>query len=132
MEVFLGGTTAKGTEWRKKLIPKLNIDYFNPIVDDWNDAAYKKELKKRKTCDFVLYVITPLMEGVYSIAEVIDDSNKRSNKTIFCVLDKDGSDKTWSKSQKKSLNAVEKMVEENKGIVLKNLNEIAEFLNNVK
>ena len=81
MEVFLGGTTAEGTTWREELIPMLEIDYFNPVVDDWNDEAYEKELEKRETCDYVLYVISPLMEGTYSVAEVVDDSNKRPNKT---------------------------------------------------
>ncbi|MDD5649271.1 MAG: nucleoside 2-deoxyribosyltransferase domain-containing protein [Candidatus Nanoarchaeia archaeon] len=133
MEVFLGGTTAEGTNWREKLIPMLEIDYFNPIVDDWNDEAYKKELEKRETCDYVLYVITPLMEGYYSIAEVVDDSNKRAEKTILCVLDTDGegenAKKTWSKNQKKSWTAIKKMVDDNWGMVLNNLDEVADYLN---
>jgi len=83
--VFLGGTAANST-WRDELIPSLKIDYFNPIVDDWNEEAQKAEIKKRENCDFCLYVITPEMEGVYSIAEVIDDSNKRPERTIFCYL----------------------------------------------
>jgi len=132
MEVFLGGTCATGTNWREKLIPMLKMDYFNPIVDDWNDEAYKKELEKRETCDFILYVITPLMEFVYSIAEVVDDSNKRPEKTIFCVLEEDGieySNIRWSKGQRKSLATVEKMISNNNGLVLSSLEEIANYLN---
>jgi hypothetical protein len=133
MEVFLGGTTAKGTNWREKLIPKLKMDYFNPIVKDWDEKAYQKELKKRESCDYVLYVISPLMEGVYSIAEVVDDSNKRPEKTILCVIDYDGEgkylDKTWTNSQRKSLTAVENMVAKNGGAVMSSLNEVAEVLN---
>ena len=133
MEVFLLGTTAKATNWREKLIPMLDIHYFNPIVDDWNDEAYQKELKKRETCDYVLYVITPLMEGYYSIAEVVDDSNKRPEKTILCILNSDGeeeyAEKTWSKQQKKSWDAVKKMVDNNWGTVLNNLDEVADYLN---
>lgn len=134
IEVFLGGTTAKDTDWREKLIDKLDVDYFNPVVDDWDETAYKRELRKRKTCDFILYVITPLMEGVYSIAEVTDDSNKRPDRTIFCVLKHDGHDKkkSWTPSQLKSLDAVKKMVEGNGATVLESLDEIAEFLNRVK
>jgi len=89
IKVFLGGTANK-SNWRDYIIPKLKINYFNPIVDDWNEAAYKKELYEREHCDFCIYVITPKMTGVYSIAEVIDDSNKRPNKTLFCILTKDG------------------------------------------
>ena len=108
-KVFLGGTCGKST-WRNELIPLLEIDYFNPVVDDWDEKAYQKELYEREHCDYVLYVITKDMEGVYSIAEVIDDSNKRPNKTIFMFIE-DG----FSKAQIKSLDAVGKMVEKNGG-----------------
>lgn len=33
LKFFLGGTT-NNTNWRDKLIPKLKIDYFNPVVDE--------------------------------------------------------------------------------------------------
>ena len=69
MKVFLGGTCNESA-WREELIPMLKIDYFNPVVDDWNEEAYKNELRERKICDLCLYTITPEMAGVYSIAEV--------------------------------------------------------------
>ena len=128
MKVFLGGTTNK-TNWRDDLTPKLKIDFFNPVVDDWDDKAYKKELKKREDSDFVLYVITPKMEGVYSIAEVVDDSNKRPEKTLFCVLKKDDK-KEFSEAQLKSLDAVDKMVVDNGGKSFDGLDDVAEYLNN--
>jgi hypothetical protein len=108
----------------------LEVDYFNPIVDDWTEKHQKIELEKRKTCDYLLYVITPEMEGVYSIAEVVDDSNKNPQKTILCILEKDGG-KTWTPNQRKSLKSVEKMIEENGAMVLENLEEIAEVLNSL-
>ena len=110
------------------MIKKLDIDYFNPVVKDWNDAAYKEELKQRKICDYLLYVITPKMTGVYSIAEVIDDSNKKPRKTIFCYLKSDDG-KSFDTGQKKSLDAVGKMVESNGGKWLDNLDDVANFLN---
>ena len=88
MKVFLGGTCNESI-WRQNLIKMLKIDYFNPVVDDWNEEAYQRELFERNNCDFVLYVITPKMMGVYPIAEAVDDSNKRPEKTIYCVLRKD-------------------------------------------
>ncbi len=127
IKVFLGGTANK-SNWRDYIIPKLKINYFNPIVDDWNEKAYKKELHERANCDFCLYVITPKMTGVYSIAEVIDDSNKRPDKTLFCVLTKDGKDR-FTDAQKKSLEAVGKMVEGNGAKWFKSLNKMIEFLN---
>ena len=112
-KVFLGGTCNE-SKWRDQLIPYLRIDYFNPVVDDWTEKHQKEEIKQRKECDIVLYTITPKMTGVYSIAEVVDDSNKRPEKTVFVVLLKDGN-KTFDQSQAKSLAMVGKMVEENGG-----------------
>ncbi len=127
IKVFLGGTANK-SNWRDYIIPKLKINYFNPVVDDWNEEAYKKELHEREHCDFCIYVITPKMTGVYSIAEVIDDSNKRPDKTLFCVLTKDGKDR-FTGAQKKSLEAVGKMVESNGGKWFRSLHKMIDFLN---
>ncbi len=126
-KVFLGGTTNR-SKWRDKIIPKLKIDYFNPVVKEWNEDAYKTELKERENADFLLYVITPRMTGFYSIAEAVDDSNKHSKKTIFCFIDKDDGEE-FSAFQIKSLTAVAKMVELNGGKWAKNLDEVVEILN---
>lgn len=83
MKVFLGGT-CPGWDWRKELIPMLQCDYYNPIVEDWGEKYRLREVYEREICDYVLYVITEDMEGVYSIAEVVDDSNKKPAKTLFC------------------------------------------------
>ncbi len=131
-EVFLGGTCNNST-WRDELIPLLKVEYFNPVVKDWNEEAQKLEVEKRESCDFVLYVITPEMKGVYSIAEIVDDSNKRPDKTIFCVLEKvtvGEEEIAFEDFQIKSLNQVKKMVEENGATVLSSLEEIADHLNN--
>ena len=92
-KVFLGGTCAEST-WREELIPLLKINYFNPVVEDWTPECMEEELRQRDTCDYCLYVITPRMLGVYSIAEVIDDSNKRPKKTIFAVIEPEGRSST--------------------------------------
>ena len=126
IKVFLGGTA--NSNWRDSFINKLKINYFNPVVDDWNEEAYQNEIKERKECNFVLYVITPKMEGVYSIAEVVDDSHKQPNKTIFTFIREDEGD-TFSQHQQKSLDKVGVMVEENGGLYLKNINEVLNYLN---
>ncbi len=122
-KVFLGGTCATST-WRTALIPMLNIDYFNPVTDDWTPECYQQELHERETCDYCLYTITTEMEGVYSIAEVADDSNKRPEKTVFCVLEEG-----FKPKQLRSLEAVAKMVVNNGGQYFKSLQEVADFLN---
>ena len=129
-KVFLGGTCAEST-WREELINKLTIDYFNPVVEDWTEECMAEERKQRETCDYCLYTITPRMKGVYSIAEVIDDSNKRPLKTVFCLLDYDISPNLFKfdEAQLKSLEQVGKMVERNGGRFFRSLEEVANFLN---
>jgi len=127
MKVFLGGT-CNGSKWRDELIPKLKIDFFNPVVEDWTPECQEEELKQRQECDYCLYTITPKMTGVYSIAEVVDDSNKRPEKTILLILRKDGDD-VFTDAQEKSLNAVLNMVLENDAYAFLTLNQVAEFLN---
>ncbi len=127
MKVFLGGTCNE-SKWRDDLIEALKIDYFNPVVEDWTEECQAEEIKQRKECDYCLYVITPKMTGVYSIAEVIDDSNKRPEKTLFCFADEDG-EHNFTKAQIKSLVQVKEMVRSNGGHVFDNLLSIAIFLN---
>lgn len=128
-KVFLGGT-CNGSKWRDDLIRKLymNVNYFNPIVDDWTPECMEEEIWQRKDSHFVLYVITPKMTGVYSIAEVVDDSNKQPEKTLFCVLDEDEG-LLFTDHQRKSLIQVSKMVKENGGRTFISLYSVAEFLN---
>ena len=126
--VFLGGTCNNST-WRKELIPLLTIKYFDPVVDDWTEDCMKEEIRQRKICDYVLYTITPEMMGVYSIAEVVDDSNKRPGRTILCILE-EANGKKFDKSEMKSLAQVGRMVEENRARVFYNLKDVAKYLNN--
>lgn len=122
-KVFLGGT-GNESEWRKILIPMLEIDYFNPVVEDWTPECQKEEIEQRSTCDLLLYVITSKMTDVYAIAEAVQDSNKRPEKTVFCFLP-DG----FSEGRIKSLSAVGNLVERNGGKVCASLNGVAAFLN---
>jgi hypothetical protein len=126
-KVFLGGT-CNGSKWRDKIIPMLLSDYFNPVVDDWTEECMRREIQERETCDYCLYTITPLMTGVYSVAEVIDDSNKRPEKTILVLLDQD-EDTRFDDSQWKSLVQVAKMVTDNGGQVFYGLDMAAFYIN---
>ena len=104
-KVFLGGT-CNGKDWRPELIKKLTCDYFNPLVKDWTEERRLIEIKERETDDKVLYTLTKDMIGVYSVAEVTDDSNKRPEKTILCIL-KDG----FTDGMLKSLDALGKVAD---------------------
>lgn len=122
-KVFLGGT-CNGSLWRER----LRIDYYNPVVPNWTEECYQREIKEREECDYCLYVITPKMTGTYSIAEVIDDSNKRPEKTIFAFIQEDDG-RTFDTEQILSLDRVGRMVESNGGKYHKCLTSVADFLN---
>lgn len=91
IKIFLGGTIGK-KDWRQILIPfleKYNIDYFNPVLPqevDWTEEARINEEMQKKICNIHLYVITPEMKGIYSIAEAVQSSNSSENITIICFL----------------------------------------------
>ena len=124
--VFLGGTCAE-SDWRNQLIPLLesyNITYFNPVVDDWNESCQVIEDWHKEHDDYNLFVITNEMQGVFSIAEVVDLSNKKPNTTIFCVL-REG----FTKGQLKSLDATIKLVQKNGVSIANSIKEIADILN---
>jgi len=122
MRVFLGGTCNE-SEWRNRMMTYLNdvgVDYFNPVVDDW-------DIEEREACDICLYVITPKMTGTYSIAEVVDDSNKRPEKTVFIILKSDGV-ATFDNYQIKSLEQVAALVKRNGARVFKDLKTAADMI----
>ena len=126
--IFLGGTCNNST-WRNDLIKLIEekMEYFNPVVDNWTEECFKKEMREKEKCDYLLFTITPLMTGVYSIAEVVDYSNKKPEKVLFCVLEK-GGDKEFDKGQMKSLEKVKEMINENGGKSFDNLYDVARYL----
>ena len=127
MKVFLGGTCNE-SKWRDHLIKNLKIDYFNPVVEDWTAACQAQEVIQRAECDLLLYVISPKMTGVYSIAEAVEDSIKRPDKTIFCYIRGD-EDRYFTPGQTRSLYAVGKMVERNGGKFFRQLIDVEKYLN---
>ena len=127
MKVFLGGT-CPGWKWRDQLQLLLNCEYYNPIVKNWSEEDRLREIYERETSDYVLYGITNDIKGVYSIAEVVDDSNKRPNKTIFLNLYTENHAK-FDKQMYRSLEAVGKLLESNGARVFRSIEDVANFLN---
>ena len=126
-KVFLGGT-CNGSLWRDAVIKNLKIHYYNPMGEEWTPAMMDEEVKQRAESDFCLYVLTPKMEGFFAVAEVVDDSNKRPAKTVFCFLNED-EEKTFSDVQLRSLEQVAKMVKRNGATYFNTLTEVTDFLN---
>lgn len=129
-KVFLGGTCNNST-WRNELIPNLKIDYFNPVVDDWTpECQAEEERQKNELCNIHLYVITPKMTGVFSIAEVVESAiNKGKNCILFYITkERDGSE--FKDFQIKSLKAVANLVKKYGAQIPESWDNLVECLNN--
>lgn len=126
MKVFLGGTCNEST-WRDKLIHILpeHIKYFNPVVEDWTPACQREEERQKdELCDVHLYVITPKMTGVFSIAELVESAMTKNKDVVFCYLKSDD-DKEFENHQLKSLQATATLVEKYGACVCHSIDEVA-------
>lgn len=127
MKVFLGGTCA-GSKWREKIIPRLNCAFFNPVVEDWTPECQEIEEMEKNICDVHLYVITPKMKGVFSIAEAVSDSVKIQEKCIFCFT-REEDDREFTKEELKSLEATARLVVSNGGCFIETLDDAVGLIN---
>ena len=125
--VFLGGT-CNGSLWRNELISLLQIDYFNPVTENWTPEHQHEEQRQREICDYCLYTLTPKMAGVFSIAELVEDSVKRPEKTVLCLLEQDAGEQ-FTGHQWKSLEATAQLVRKNGAHVFYALSDVGLFLN---
>lgn len=134
MKVFLGGT-CNGSKWRDGFIASLKekrIDYYNPVVEVWDENAKAEEtFQKNTVCDVHLYVITPKMKGVFSIAEAVESSHLNDKNTIFCILTID-EDKRFAGHEYDSLQETAKIIEKNHGVVCYSLEEVIDRLSKWK
>ncbi len=136
--IFLGGTCAE-TTWRDELIEGLkhyDVEWFNPVVKDWTpECQVIEEDEKNHKCNVHLYVITPEMQGVYSIAEIINSCWQAQvygttvNKVAFFVMGE------WTPQQIKSFNATMRLchdIADNRfcGAQVKSVDNILNILNN--
>lgn len=131
-KVFLGGTCGN-TTWRDTIIPKLKIQYFNPVVEDWTyDCIAEEYRQKNELCDIHLYVITPQLKGVFSIAELIQSSLTKGKITVLYIMNKDKDENsTWSKEMKSSLSEVSNLAKSDGAIICTSLTNVVETLNNL-
>jgi len=125
-KIFLGGTCAEST-WREELKPVLQVDYFDPVVEDWTDECQKTERYEKGICNIHLYVITKEMIGVFSIAEAVESACQKDKHVIFHVIP-DG----LGESELKSLCAVVDMISAHGGsaYVDSDINRTARVINN--
>lgn len=110
--IFLGGTCADST-WRQEFLARWKkIDTktkcFNPVVDDWNEEAQKKEEETKNNARVNLFVITPEMIGPFSCVEAVECAHKDEN-VFFAVYDKHNA---FDSRILNSIKATGKLVEE--------------------
>jgi len=94
--VFLGGTVGTNN-WRDDLIAAVTArsvnpsQLFNPVVDDWNEEAQRREDEIKTTARYVLfYIALPGTAGnevsVYSLVELVlalmDDRDTGRDRTV--------------------------------------------------
>lgn len=125
--VFLGGTCNESL-WRDKLIDGLEMSYFNPVVQDWNEDDKEKENQIKDSADYNLFVITPKHSGFFSFVEFSLLAIKSPSRTILCVLEDDDGVK-FEESTKKSLDAIVEEISKQNVKVFNSLDEVRSFLN---
>ena len=136
LKVFLGGTVA-GYDWRKIVEKEFkcdrNIELFNPIVSKWTKECVIRENKYKENCDISLFVITPYLQGIYSIAEAVEESNKRPERTVFVILEKvinnnEKEIRTFTEHMLHSLQVTGELIERNGGQFFTSLEELIDYI----
>lgn len=126
-KVFLDGTFDEST-WRDKLIPMLEIEYFNPAVYDWSPECRAQELKARENCDYFLYVITPKASLKFEVNGLLENARTHPEQTLFCFLTDDGGE-CFTDYMMDFMHNLFKLVESNGATVAYDLEQVAEILN---
>lgn len=129
MKVFLGGTTVN-SKWRDEIKSLLTIDYFDPVVDDWNEESRNIEKIEKSKCDVHLYTLTPEIQGIFSIAEATESANKMPERTILCILNEYGNS-SFNEGMSRSMKAFIDLIESNNVKVFYSLEDTANYLNNL-
>ncbi len=130
MKVFLGGT-ENDSKWRDEIVPLLEMDYFNPVVSEKTDESLQTEITERRESDFCLYVLTPKLTNANDINEVVNESFKKPDKTIFCFV-KDDEGKKFTAAQLAELEKAKESITSNGGLFFPTVKEVAEYLNMYK
>ena len=116
--IFLGGT-VNGDDWRKDFVNywrKLNKDseteFYDPVVKDreWTSEDQDKEDEIKDSARLNIFIITPDMQGCYSIAEAIECCHY--GKVFFAIYDKNH---IWDRDVIASFNTIGCIIQKNKG-----------------
>lgn len=91
-DIFLGGTNS--SNWRDAFIEHVKVinprlKCFNPVVENWTSRNRLIEDMVKDSAKYHVYVITPSINGVYSIAEMMASSFEKRANTYICMLEED-------------------------------------------
>ncbi len=129
MSVFLGGTCGSST-WRKKLMPNLqeNVDAFNPVVENWNEEAQKREDFHKENDNVNLFVITPETNSPYSLFEIGVCATGDKKRTVVCFLDNENGTQ-FEGQQAKAVKKIKADLEKAGVPCFDKLDKLTEYLN---
>ena len=131
-KVFLAGT--KNSNWREKLIPTLRISHFNPYSSEESPEFQARVDHEFANCDYILFVITPGMDGYKDILSLQAETQVRPKKIIFChigeeVYNKGHIVRTFTQEQIASLSELGRTVKRNGGVYLGDIASVSQLLN---
>ncbi|MFT5819816.1 MAG: hypothetical protein ACI8ZM_001041 [Crocinitomix sp.] len=128
MRAFIGGGLGAESEVLNTFKSELKIDYFDPDTLPNDFHSFKIAKVEWTSCEYCVYLISPLMRGFDQIVNVVDDSNKRPTKTVYCFLLEDNGGK-FTEHQVKSLKAIGEIVKKNGAFWFESMADVTEFLN---
>lgn len=131
--VFLGGT-CNGSTWRQKLIPQLNIAYYDPVVEQWTPADRDQEEVAKERASILVYMLSPKQDGRYNFVEAAVSAMKvtfrKGNQRVIIIMPDEDDDRITTEAQKKSNAAIRQLLEEESVIeIYTNLEEVARAIN---
>lgn len=125
---FLGGT-INGSNWRQSLIDKLKVNYFDPVVNDWNPDHRRTEEMAKSAAKVLVYAITPKQTGFYTIAEMTHAVFGDLRPVAILILDEDEG-VLYDDHQQASISAIKELLHQRIDLCLfDNVDELAQYLN---
>ena len=138
-DVYLGETCIKSPflwDWRMDFIRMLDdtVHYYDPFVrkweNNWSDVNKTEDNDiKRSESKYCVFVFTSDIIGVYSVAQAVEDSIKKTNGTVLVAFvdyrKKFDEDEHFIRSMKSALD----LCEANGAIVCESIQEMAKIIN---
>lgn len=88
--------TCGGSSWREEFMNKyqeLNIQFYNPQVDDWKPELAEIEAEHLVNDDIILFPVTNETYGIGSLAEtgfsIMQTINANKNRSVVIMVDKE-------------------------------------------